>query len=76
MSAEDASKPTSSAAPPAGKFINPVRGMAVSMAAKMHSEQYAGMSYYFRCDGCRTTFLQASAKYAAIYRAAMGEVAA
>jgi xanthine dehydrogenase accessory factor len=59
-----------------GKFINPVCGMAVSMAAPMHVEQYAGVSYYFCCDGCRTTFLQDPAKYAAIYRASMSGVAA
>lgn len=59
-----------------GKFINPVCGMAVSMASPMHVEQYAGVSYYFCCDGCRTTFLQDPAKYAAIHRASIGRIPA
>ena len=52
-----------------GKFINPVCGVAVSIANPMHVENYEGVSYYFCCDGCRTTFLKDPAKYAAIYRA-------
>jgi len=59
-----------------GKFVNPVCGMAVSMANPMHIEKYADVSYYFCCDGCRTTFLQDPAKYAAIYHASIGGVAA
>jgi xanthine dehydrogenase accessory factor len=59
-----------------GTFINPVCGMAVSIANPMHVEKYAGVSYYFCCDGCRTTFLQDPAKYAAIHRASSGGVAA
>jgi xanthine dehydrogenase accessory factor len=54
-----------------GKFINPVCGMAVSTASPMHIEKYEGVSYYFCCDGCRTTFLQDPAKYAAIQRASV-----
>ena len=65
-----------SAAAADGKFINPVCGMAVSTANAMHIEKYAEVSYYFCCDGCRTTFLQDPAKYAAIYHASMGGVAA
>jgi xanthine dehydrogenase accessory factor len=53
------------------KFINPVCGMAVSTANPMHIENYEGLSYYFCCDGCRTTFQQDPAKYAAIHHAAM-----
>ena len=59
-----------------GKFINPVCGMAVSIANPMHIEKYEGVAYYFCCDGCRTTFLQDPAKYAAIHRASMGRVPA
>ena len=59
-----------------GKFINPVCGMAVSTANPMHIEKYAGVSYYFCCDGCRTTFLKDPAKYAAIHHASMGRVPA
>ena len=60
----------------ADKFINPVCGMAVSIANPMHIEKHEGVSYYFCCDGCRTTFLQDPAKYAAIHRAAMGRTPA
>jgi xanthine dehydrogenase accessory factor len=55
-----------------GKFINPVCGMAVSTANPMHIEQYEGVSYYFCCDGCRTTFQKDPAKYAAIHHASTG----
>jgi xanthine dehydrogenase accessory factor len=57
-----------------GKFINPVCGMAVSIANPMHIENYEGVSYYFCCDGCRTTFQKDPAKYAAIHRASTGGV--
>lgn len=53
------------------KFVNPVCGMAVSTANPLHIEKYEGVSYYFCCDGCRTTFLKDPAKYAAIHRASM-----
>jgi len=59
-----------------GKFINPVCGMAVSTANPMHIEKYEGVSYYFCCDGCRTTFQKDPAKYAAIHRASVGRVQA
>lgn len=56
--------------------INPVCGMAVSTANSMHIEKYEGVSYFFCCDGCRTTFLKDPAKYAAIHHAFMGRVPA
>ena len=59
-----------------GKFINPVCGMAVSTTNPMHIEKYEGVSYYFCCDGCRTTFKQDPAKYAAIHHASTGRVPA
>ncbi|MBI3530588.1 MAG: XdhC family protein [Betaproteobacteria bacterium] len=59
-----------------GTVINPVCGLAVSTANPMHIEKYAGVSYYFCCDGCRTTFQKDPAKYAAIYHASMGRVLA
>jgi xanthine dehydrogenase accessory factor len=59
-----------------GKFINPVCGVAVSTANPMHIEQYEGVSYYFCCDGCRTTFLADPAKYAAIQHASVGKLSA
>jgi xanthine dehydrogenase accessory factor len=48
----------------AGIFINPVCGVAVSRANALHVENYAGVSYYFCCDGCWTTFLKDPGKYA------------
>jgi xanthine dehydrogenase accessory factor len=76
----DASSGGTSAAPasaqsvpaPAGKggpgeFMNPVCGMAVRVADALHVELYAGVPYYFCCDGCWTTFRDDPAKYAAIH---------
>ena len=78
--AQDTSKPdarTSPAAPAVeDKFVNPVCGMAVSTSNPLHIEKYEGVSYYFCCDGCRATFLQDPAKYAAIRAASMSEVPA
>ena len=59
-----------------GKFINPVCGLAVSTANPMHVEKYEGVSYYFCCDGCRTTFQKDPARYAVIYHAPPGTVSA
>ena len=47
-------------------FINPVCGVAVSRANALHVENFAGVSYYFCCDGCWTTFLKDPGKYAVI----------
>jgi xanthine dehydrogenase accessory factor len=55
-------------------FINPVCGMAVNTANALHVEMYAGVSYYFCCDGCWTTFLKDPAKYAAIRQISTGDV--
>lgn len=52
-------------------FVNPVCGMAVSTASPKHVEVYAGVSYYFCCDGCRATFLRDPGKYSAIHLAGM-----
>ncbi|WP_372526607.1 XdhC family protein [Piscinibacter sp.] len=75
---QDANLPSSRGAPGTaaaeGKFINPVCGMAVSTANPMHVETYEGVSYYFCCDGCRTTFQQDPAKYAAIHHASLGSI--
>lgn len=75
----DGSQPDSRTTPGTaaeGRFINPVCGVAVSTATAMHVEHYAGESYYFCCDGCRTTFRKDPAKYAAIHHAAVGKVPA
>jgi xanthine dehydrogenase accessory factor len=50
-----------------GAFVNPVCGMAVSIANPVHVENYEGVAYYFCCDGCLVTFRQDPAKYAAIH---------
>ncbi len=77
---QDASQPTSRTAlgtqATEGKFVNPVCGMAVSTANPMHIERYEGVSYYFCCDGCRTTFQKDPAKYAAIHQGSMAKVSA
>jgi YHS domain-containing protein len=57
-------------------FINPVCGVAVSRANALHVENYAGVSYYFCCDGCWTTFLKDPGKYAAIHQISAGAVPA
>ena len=57
-----------------GKFINPVCGTAVSTANPLHLVEHEGVSYYFCCDGCWTTFQKDPAKYAAIHQASMGRV--
>jgi xanthine dehydrogenase accessory factor len=75
---KDASNPNSrgsrGASAVEGKFINPVCGMAVSTVNPLHIEVYENVSYYFCCEGCRTTFLKEPAKYAAIHRAAVARV--
>jgi xanthine dehydrogenase accessory factor len=68
------SAPATAAA--ADRFINPVCGVAVSMASPMHIEEYEGVSYYFCCDGCWTTFQKDPAKYAEIHRATMDRIPA
>jgi len=77
---QDTGKPNALAAPVAaateGKFINPVCGMAVSTVNPLHIETYEGASYYFCCDGCRTTFLQDPAKHAAYRRASVARAPA
>jgi xanthine dehydrogenase accessory factor len=60
----------------AGIFINPVCGVAVSRAHALHVENYAGVSYYFCCDGCWTTFLEDPGKYAAIQQISAGAISA
>jgi len=52
-----------------GRFINPVCGVAVSTANALHVESYAGVSYYFCCDGCWTTFRRDPGKYSALHQA-------
>ncbi len=53
------------------KFINPVCGAAVSTTNALHVESYGGVSYYFCCDGCWTTFLKDPGKFAAIHQASV-----
>jgi xanthine dehydrogenase accessory factor len=53
-------------------FVNPVCGLAIHIADARHVESYAGVSYYFCCDGCRAMFRSDPGKYAAIHLAAAG----
>jgi len=55
-------------APADGKFVNPVCGVAVSTTNALHVERYAGVSYYFCCDGCWTTFRKDPGKYSALHQ--------
>jgi xanthine dehydrogenase accessory factor len=57
-----------------GKFVNPVCGVAVSIANPAHVEHYAGEAYYFCCDGCWATFRKDPEKYASIRRASAGAI--
>jgi xanthine dehydrogenase accessory factor len=66
----------SGADPHAAKFINPVCGIAVDVAAPKHVETYDGVDFYFCCDCCLTEFRKDPDKYAAIHRATAGGVPA
>lgn len=66
-----AAAPVGARAPRAAKATDPICGMAVDTANAKHVEKYEGESYYFCCDGCRTTFRQSPAKYAAIHQASV-----
>ncbi|UCH49010.1 MAG: XdhC family protein, partial [Betaproteobacteria bacterium] len=74
--ASTASQATSGSEANAGKFINPVCGVAVSTENPLHTEEYEGVSYYFCCDGCWTTFRNDPAKYAAIHQQSISRVTA
>ena len=71
-----APRPVIEAPSPTAKFINPVCGMAVDVAAPKHIERYEGVAYYFCCDGCLTTFRQDPGKYAAIHHASAAKAPA
>lgn len=77
---KDQSQPASRDAPSMtaaeGKFINPVCGMAVSTTDPLHQEEFEGVSFYFCCDNCWTTFQKNPAKYAAIHRLSTGSITA
>ena len=60
----------------AATFVNPVCGIAVSVASAKHVERFEGVSYYFCCDCCWTSFRANPAKYAAIHHASLGRVSA
>ena len=57
-------------------FTNPVCGMAVSVAHALHVETYAGVPFYFCCDGCWRTFLGDPGKYARIHQMSVRSSAA
>ncbi len=61
---------------PGTKFVNPVCGIAVDVAAPKHIEEYEGIAYYFCCDCCLATFRRDPAKYAAIHRVSARRVSA
>ena len=45
-------------------FINPVCNVPVEKATAKHVLEYAGMNYYFCCDGCKVSFEKEPEKYA------------
>jgi len=57
-------------------FINPVCGVPVSIDKALHVEELEGVSFYFCCDGCWTTFRKDPAKYAAIHQLSINPVSA
>lgn len=59
------------AAAPQGMFVNPVCGIAVSMANPKHVVTHAGEAYYFCCDCCHKAFLKEPERYAAIHHASL-----
>ncbi|HVA41273.1 MAG TPA: heavy metal-binding domain-containing protein, partial [Candidatus Binataceae bacterium] len=52
------------------RMTDPVCGMKVDPATARHSHVHEGATYYFCCDGCRTKFAAAPAKYLAAAAAA------
>lgn len=55
-------------APPAepGRYVNPVCGMSVEIAAAKHVVVYGGRKVYFCCDCCKAEFERAPERYLAI----------
>jgi xanthine dehydrogenase accessory factor len=62
--------------PTTDNFINPVCGIAVSIGKALHVEEHEGVSFYFCCDGCWTTFRKDPAKYAAIHQLSINRISA
>ena len=52
--------PDAGNASPSPKFINPVCGIAVDIAAPKHVEDFEGIAYYFCCDCCLESFRRGS----------------
>ena len=75
-SAPPSAAPSVPASGAQGRFVNPVCGMAVSIADAVHVECHEGVSYYFCCDGCWVAFRKEPDKYAAIHGAAQPAAAA
>jgi xanthine dehydrogenase accessory factor len=43
--------------------IDPICGMSVTIAGAKHTYEYQGVTYYFCCPGCKTTFRKAPEKH-------------
>ncbi len=43
--------------------LDPVCGMTVQIEGAEHTAEYNGQTYYFCCDGCRTSFVQDPAQF-------------
>jgi xanthine dehydrogenase accessory factor len=46
--------------------IDPICGMAVTIATARHTAEHAGRTWYFCCGGCRERFLASPDRYAAV----------
>jgi xanthine dehydrogenase accessory factor len=68
--------PSANAADASGRFVNPVCGRAIETVSPKHVERFDGIDYYFCCDCCWNVFREAPEKFAAIHRAAIGQVRA
>jgi xanthine dehydrogenase accessory factor len=63
--AAQATAPKPAFAPILQNAIDPICSMTVTIATARHSAEFEGRAYYFCCAGCRETFLQDPARYAA-----------
>ncbi|SDD24661.1 predicted sulfurylase large subunit, molybdopterin cytosine dinucleotide biosynthesis /predicted sulfurylase small subunit, molybdopterin cytosine dinucleotide biosynthesis [Cupriavidus sp. YR651] len=55
---------------PGARYVNPVCGMAIDIAAAKHVLSYGGQRFYFCCDSCKIEFERDPGKYLAIAQGA------
>jgi len=59
--ASSAQRPQAKEAP--REAVDPVCGMSVSVAGARHTQEMLGVTYYFCCAGCRSTFIANPKRY-------------